>query len=107
VVKERACSDGARWRLEITDIGDQIKVRFEVHRSPPGHSWRIHLGHMEYNITPCCGHTFFRGDRVASDGGDLVVQLARPDWALNAGVRGEAVDGQTGQVCRVFAWYRD
>jgi hypothetical protein len=43
---------------------------------------------------------------VASDGGDLVVQLVRPDWPLNAGVRGKAVDRQTGQVCRVFFWYQ-
>ena len=52
VVKTRMCTDGARWRLEITDTGDQIKVRFEVHRSPPGHSWRIDLGHVEHKHLP-------------------------------------------------------
>lgn len=109
VLKARTCSDGARWRLEITDAGDQIKVRFEVHQSPVGHSWRIRLSHMERNILPCCGHVFFRGTRVASDSGVFVVQVARPDWAgqaRNDGVRGKAVDRQTGQVCRVFVWYR-
>jgi hypothetical protein len=107
VVERATCSDGARWRLEVTDIGDQIKVRFEVHQSPVGHSWRIQLSHMERNILPCCGHVFFDGTRVAGDGGDLVVQVARPDWVPhNHGVRGKAVDRQTRQVCRVFVWYR-
>jgi hypothetical protein len=51
VVRQRTCGDGAgvrleltayAWvRLELTDIGDRIKVRFEVHRSPVGHRWRI------------------------------------------------------------------
>jgi hypothetical protein len=65
-------------------------VRFEVHQSPVGHEWRIHFRHMQHNIQPVIGHVFFRGTRVASDRGDFVVQVRRPDWG--DGVVGEAVD---------------
>jgi hypothetical protein len=106
VVKQKTCSDGARVRLELTDIGDRIKVRFEVHRSPVGHEWRITFRFVEHNITNLYGHVFFRGTRVASDSGVFVVQLHRPDWAVEDGVVGEAVDRQTGQACRALVWYR-
>ena len=108
VVNARMCSDGARWRLKARDTGDRIKVRFEVHQSPVGHSWRIHLRYMEHNITTAYGHVFFRGTRVASDSGVLVVQLTRPDWGprFPDGVDGRAVDRQTGEVCEAEAWYR-
>ena len=111
VVRQRTCSDGARWRLEVTDTGDRIKVRFEVHQSPPGHEWRIHFRYKSHNITTVYGHVFFRGTRVASDSGVLVVQLTRPDWDREGpvgpdGVDGSAVDRQTGEFCKVSAWYR-
>ena len=108
VVKTKMCSDGARRRLELTDTGDRVKVRFEVHQSPVGHSWRIHLRHIEHNITTGYGRTFFRGTRVASDSGVFVVQLSRPDWGSvhPDGLVGEAVDSQTGEVCKANAWYR-
>jgi hypothetical protein len=113
VVKQIPCSDGARVRLEVTDIGDRIKVRIEVHRSPVGHDWRIHLRYKSHSFanSTAYGHVFFRRTRVASDGGDLVAQLARPDWDRAGqvhpdGVDGRAVDRQTGEVCEASAWYR-
>jgi hypothetical protein len=111
VVRQRTCSDGARWRLELTDTRDRIKVRFEVHQSPPGHEWRIHFRHMSHNIFTVYGHAFFRGTRVARDSGVVVVQRSFPDWNREGpvhpdGVDGRAVDRQTGHVCKVRAWYR-
>ena len=111
VVKPGTCSDGAgvqlelthyAWvRLELTDIGDRIKVRFEIHRSPVGHEWSIMFHYVQGSpIFPVLGHTFFRGTRVASDSGVVVVQLHRPDWG-DVMVVGRAVDSQTGQFCRV------
>jgi hypothetical protein len=108
MVKAGMCSDGARWRLEVTDTGDWIKVRFEVHRSPAGHEWRIQFRYLEHNIIPIVTDLFFHGTRVASDGGVFVVQVRHLDWErLRAGLVGKAVDGQTGQVCKVRTWYRD
>jgi hypothetical protein len=74
-------------------------MRFEVHRSPVGHSWRITLranrpGFLSPNVV-------IRRTKVASDSGDLAVQVRR--WGDFPLVRAEAVDTQTGQVCRVNA----
>jgi hypothetical protein len=107
VVKAGTCSDGARSRLELTDTGGRIQVRFEVHRSPVGDEWRITFRFVEHNIGNLYGHVFFRDTRVASDSGVFVVQLQRPDWAVEDGVVGKAVDRQTGQVCRALVWYSD
>jgi hypothetical protein len=113
VVSQRTCSDGARSRLELTDTGDRIKLRFEVHQSPVGHEWRIHFRHKSHSFanSTAYGHAFFRGTRVASDSGVLVVQRSFPDWnregpAHPDGVDGRAVDRQTGEVCKASAWYR-
>lgn len=116
VVEATKCS------VEATGTGDRVKVRFEVHQSPVGDSWRIHLRHMEHNITPGYGRTFFRGTRVARalehvrrqparDSGVLVVQRSFPGWNIEGavnedGVAGRAVDRQTGEVCEAEAWYR-
>jgi hypothetical protein len=86
-------------------------MRFKVYQSPVGHEWRIHFRYKEHNITTVYGHVFFRGTRVASDSGVFVVQLSRPDWDREGqvhpdGVVGEAVDRQTGEVCKASAWYR-
>jgi hypothetical protein len=109
VVKAGMCSGNSRWRLEVTDTGDWIKVRFEVHQSPAGHEWRIQFRYMELNIHPIVTHrVFFHGTRVASDGGVFVVQVRHLDWErLRAGLLAKAVDGQTGQVCQVRTLYRD
>jgi hypothetical protein len=113
VVKTGMCSGSARWWLEVTlmenpaphrPVREGIKVRFEVHQSPPGHSWRIHFRHMQHNIGPIIGHVFFEGTRVASDSGVFELRVRRPDFG--DGVVGEAVDPQTGEVCKVSAWYR-
>jgi hypothetical protein len=108
VVNARMCSDGARWRLKARGNEDRVKVRFEVHQSLVGHSWRIHFRHMEHNITTHYGPVFFRGTRVASDSGVLVAQLTRPNERQHSwhGVAGRAVDRQTGEVCEAEAWYR-
>jgi hypothetical protein len=106
VVRQRTCSEGARSRLELTTLGQFYlprgsRVRFEVHRSPVGHSWRITLrgNGPKWGLDPD-GIVFFRGIRVASDSGDLAVQRDRDGVFL---VQAKAVDTQTGQVCRVDA----
>jgi hypothetical protein len=104
VVRQRTCSDGARSRLELTDMGDRIKVRFEVSQSPVGHEWRIRLRFVERNIFPVPKHVFFRGTRVASDSGVFVVQLRVPDWRGVDGVDAKAVERLTGQECKAFSW---
>ena len=111
VVYAGMCSDGARWRLELTNVvapdQNRIKVRFEVYQSPVGHSWRITLSTTyESNKLFPPSRLVFRGIRVASDSGDLTVQDHVPQgrnvaqgnvfWA-------KAVDMQTGQVCTVKA----
>jgi hypothetical protein len=101
------CSAGAGVRLLLTDIGDRIAVRFEVHRSPVGHSWHIVLLHDQADIGGGGFHwdrgaPFFEGTR-ASGSGDLVVQRSVVDKEWVDGFRAEAVDRQTGQVCRQSA----
>ncbi len=82
-------------------VAGPIVVRFELHRSPVGHEWRIELRHTAY-LQPG-GRVFFRGTRVASDGGDLAVVRRHQDTTGPDGVAAEATDTQTGQVCRAFA----
>jgi hypothetical protein len=104
VVKVRTCNDGARSRLELTDIGPsrigrRVRMRFEVHRSPVGHWWRITLtANRPGFLSPNPG--VWRPS-VASDSGDLAVQVRR--WGVSGLVRAKAVDTQTGQVCEVHA----
>ena len=89
--------------LELTHIGDQIKVRFEVHRSPVGHTWPITI-HHNVGINGPNYQRVFRGIRVASDGGDFVVQLRAGDRAgLPDAFRARATDTQTGQLCKMYA----
>ncbi len=102
VVRQRMCSDGAGSWLELKDIAhhDQtrLRVRFEVHRSPVGHTWRIRLHVIRFGwLTP---NGWIERTRVASDSGDLAVQGRR--WGIFR-VEAEAVDKQTGEVCRVDA----
>jgi hypothetical protein len=101
-VRTGTCSDSARWRLELTDLGDRIKVRFEVYQSPVGHSWRIVLHHVR-GIPANSGDAvvFFRGTRVAAEDGGVVAQRRVWDWATPIDwFMARAVDTQTGQVCK-------
>jgi hypothetical protein len=90
-------------RLELRDIGDRIKVRVEVHRSPVWHSWHIVLRHAEVSIAPPGPgdyQVFFEGTRLASDSGELAVQRPIQDRATHHAFKAKAVDTQTGQVCK-------
>jgi hypothetical protein len=78
VVEQRTCGGDAGARLELTDLGSQIKLRFEVHRSPVGHSWYITIFHGEGMIRPYY-KLVFHGFRVAGDSGDFSVQLRTHD----------------------------
>lgn len=115
------CSDGARSILKLW-VDARIKVRFEVQRSPVGHEWRIELAHP--SLTDDDRKVFFRGTRVASDSGELVVHERVSDstierrpagatvqggvypdpgyWAEPGVFLAKAVDTQTGQICRVY-----
>jgi hypothetical protein len=60
----------ARWWLGLTHLGDRIRVRFEVHRSAPGHRWNIRI----FRRGPVgAAYLVFHGTSVASDAGDFVV----------------------------------
>lgn len=104
--RQEMCSDGARSRMELTDEGTLIKVRFEVHRSPAGHSWRIDLRHDSGAIPGAFSwDSFFSGTRVASDSGGLAVKVLFGEadaYAVDV-FNARAVDVQTGQVCRLPA----
>jgi hypothetical protein len=104
VASQRLCSGHARSRLELTDMseggwvnGGPIRVRYEIHRSPVGHAWRI-------AIRRGVGSAIFRGVRMASDTGQLAVQI-RVAWpqSFHPSFTATAVDTQTGQVCTVDA----
>lgn len=100
-VVETGCSAGARSRLELTAMGKRIKVRFEVRRSPVGHSWHIVLRH---SYGPNHDRNF-AGTRVASESGDsLVVRWVKDSFGPFEvdRFRAKATDTQTGQVCKAF-----
>ena len=114
MVNQGTCSDGAGSRLELTNITDRnhpdderqfdrIRMRFEVHRAPAGHWWRIVL-HVRVPgfLTP--NPTILR-TKVADDSGDIAIQARqRLNQEVGASeVRAEARDTQTGEVCRVEA----
>jgi hypothetical protein len=90
VVSQEMCSHGGRARLVLTDVGDRIKVRFEVHRSPVGRSWRIVLRHGRVDLGgPNHGQVKFEGTRVASVA-SLALTIIGPTiislWVLVMGV---------------------
>jgi hypothetical protein len=102
VVRTGTCSGSATWRLEFAPGGDRFKVRFEVHRSPVGHSWRIVLGHTRTNSSfPGDDVVFFRGTRVAAEDGEVVVQGRVWNTPRRDGVAAKATDRQTGQACKM------
>jgi hypothetical protein len=112
-VKASMCSEGAWSRLELTHVEGlelthvegQIRMRFEVHQSPVGHEWRITFRNVKRNLFPVISRVIAARTRVASDSGVFVVQVLRPEWNDVIGVIGEAVDRQTGQVCKTRVPY--
>ena len=78
---------------------------FEVHQSPVGHEWRITFRNVKRNLFPVISRVIAARTRVASDRGVFVVQALRPEWNDVIGVIGEAVDTQTGQVCKTRVPY--
>jgi hypothetical protein len=92
VVRRGSCSDGARWRLELTDHGRQIEVDFEVHRSPAGDTWRVRLRDN--------GYVFFRGARTADDSGEFSVDPYVRDRSGTDRFVARATDSSTSEVCR-------
>jgi hypothetical protein len=103
VVTQQICSDGAGSRLEVTDINteDRINVRFEVYRSPVGHSWSIVLQQQTNPLAHWpSAVVIFEGTRVASESGDLAVERRVPAHTFD-GFRAKAVDTLTGQVCKI------
>jgi hypothetical protein len=99
VVEQGWCDAGARSRLALTDLGDRIRVRFVVYRSPVGHEWRITLRHRGF-LFDHSPRVFFRGTRVANDNGVLAVTPRTSDRPEPREFQAKAVDTQTGQVCR-------
>ena len=104
VVRQERCSNFAKSRLELTDTGSPgpIDMRFELHRSPVGHTWHIRI---EHSTTLSGIIVEFEGTKATmGDSGHLVVH--RPHIRDRISVdefRVEAFDTQTGQVCRVVA----
>jgi hypothetical protein len=107
VVNRGSCSLGffgpageARWWLELTDLGDRIRVRFDVHQSPPGDRWTIRISrHGPHSRN----YLVFQGTMVASDGGDFVVQRFYWDNSRD-GFRVTARDWQTDLFCWAEDW---
>src|SRR4249920_1644828 len=74
VVRQERCSNGAGVRLELTDTGSSgpIEMRFELHRSPVGHTWHIRI---EHSSTLSRISVVFEGTKATmGDSGHLVVQ---------------------------------
>jgi hypothetical protein len=115
VVRQGRCNDGAKSQLALTDLGRRILVRFELHQSPMGHTWRITIRHGGGIMGPNFVQAF-SGIRVAGDSGAFSVQLPTPDRFHSATCGGlgcpadwfkaRATDTQTGQLCRVEARIR-
>ena len=98
VVQGRCLYGPAKYRVELTDIGDRIEVRYEVHRSPPGHLWRIRMGHNG-TLDPDRRVEIWRGIRVASDNGDFAVVRHHRDTPGFDGFGVRARDPASSQGC--------
>lgn len=97
VVARGSCGDSARSRLELTDQGRRIEVRFEVHMGLQARDdWRIRMRHN--------GDPFFRGVRTATgDSGDVKVDRHVRDRNGTDKFVARGVDASTGEVCRAHA----
>jgi hypothetical protein len=90
----------ARWWLGLTHLGDRIRVRFEVHRSAPGHRWNIRI----FRRGPVgAEYLVFHGTSVASDTGDFVVQRSYRDNNRD-GYTVRAKEWQGDQECEAHDW---
>jgi len=98
------CSGQSRWHLGLEDTGDKIRVRFVVHFSQD-RPWRIVLRHGRAGPDPFNygdGRVFFSGTKTGPYlSPNVEVQRRVADLEGDDGFAAEAVDQQTGQVCRV------
>jgi hypothetical protein len=75
-------------------VEDRIRVRFEVHRSAPGHRWTIRI-FRQGPVGP--EYLVFHGTSVASVAGDFVVQrFYRDNNRGRLHRQGEGVEGGSG-----------
>jgi len=107
VVRDGPCSGGANWRLKLTDTGDKIKVRFNIHRLPVNSYWRIVLRHGRAGPDPFNygdGRVFFEGTRSNAEccNPKIAVQESVGDREGDDGFSATAVAQQTGQVCKAL-----
>ena len=105
VVRQGQCSFGpSAWRLELTDEGDEIGVRFVIHGSLD-HPWRFVLRHGRAGSDPFNyddGRVFFEGIKTGPYlSPEVEVRRSVPDLEGDDGFAAKAVDQQTGQLCRV------
>lgn len=92
VIRRGSCSDGARWKLDLTDHGSRIEVDFEVRRSPAGDTWAIRLRHD--------GDVYFRGTRTADGSGEFSVDRRVRDRSGTDRFHAGAIDRATSELCR-------
>jgi hypothetical protein len=90
----------ARWWLGLTHVGDRIRVRFEVHRSAPGHRWTIRIFRQR---SVGAEYLVFHGTSVASVAGDFVVQRFHRDNNKD-GFTVRAKEWQGDQECEAHDW---
>jgi hypothetical protein len=112
VVRQGMCSGPSGWRLKLTDVGDEIRVRFVI-RFSLDQPWRIVLRHGRAGPDPFNygdGHVFFEDTRT----GPFLspeIRIRRSVWDLEGddGFAAMAVQqgGQhAGQLCRVHTRIR-
>ena len=93
------CGGGIGARLELTDLGERVLLRFVLHGSAPGDHWTVWIRrHGPIGNSSL----IFHGTVVASDGGRLVVRQFY--WGSNPKIYGvRARDPQTDQECEASA----
>jgi hypothetical protein len=107
VVRQGTCSGQSLWRLGLTGVGDEIRVRLVLHRIPEASYWRIVLRHGRAGPDPFNygdGRVFFEGVRSNATCCDPEVEVKRRvrDLEGDDGFAAKAVDQQTGEVCKAL-----
>lgn len=92
VTRRGSCSDSARWKIELEDRGARIEVKFDVHRSAAGDTWRVRMLHD--------GDVFFRGTRTADGDGEFEVERRVADHSGTDRFVARARNTSTSEVCR-------